>query len=41
LPWNQHHIFLNDDVTLWGPQAAGGSGVLDFLTNPTQLGITP
>lgn len=41
LPWNQHHIFLNDDVTLWGPQAAGGSGVLDFLTNPAQLGITP
>jgi hypothetical protein len=41
LPWNQHHVFLNDDVTVWGPQVAGGSGVLDFLTNPTQLGITP
>jgi hypothetical protein len=41
LPWREHHIYLDDDVSVWGPQGSGGSGVLDFLTSPVELGITP
>jgi hypothetical protein len=40
-PWYQHHVYCSDDVSWWGAPALGGSGLLDFLTNPLQLGILP